>query len=89
MTKKTVDSHGSWRYLVVGFDISNEDFAIITKRAIDEGLSVSAYVVKSFATKALNVQKNQKMYGSLLPYWNIVLAELDRLGVKEDEYESF
>lgn len=80
MTMKTNDPHGSWRYIIVGFDISNADFEIIKEKAMEAGMSVSAYVSKSLERKDVLAEKNQKMYESLMPYWKVILSELNRLG---------
>ena len=80
MTMKVNDPHGSWRYIIVGFDISNADFERIKGKAQVDGTSVSTYVSKSLERKDVLVEKNQKMYESLMPYWKVILSELNRLG---------
>ena len=88
MTMKINDPHGSWRCIVVGFDVSKADFERIRKAAKDKGLTVRAFVSESLAVKNVTVRKNQKMYESLQPYWGVVKAELERLGIGEEDYES-
>ena len=80
MTMKTNDPHGSWRYIIVGFDISNADFEKIKEKAMKGGMNVSTYISKSLEVKDVLVEKNQKMYESLMPYWKVILSELNRLG---------
>lgn len=82
--KKNYDKNGDWRYVVVGFDVSYDEYAVMKEKAEKKGLSVASYMNERLTDKSVTVCKNKHAYEICKKILAQIDCELVRIGEKEE-----
>ena len=84
MTKKTVDKHGTWRHIFVGFDVSNAEYEEIRRRAAEKGMSIPVYMAECLLVKDVKVKPSRRAYEILTPLIAQINDGIERIGGRDE-----
>ena len=79
MSAKSLDAHGRWRSITVGFRVSPEEDAQIETLVSLSGLTKQEYIMRRLLNRDVVVQGNPRVYKALRGQLAAVLTELQRI----------
>ena len=79
MSAKSLDAHGRWRCITVGFRVSPEEDAQIETLVRLSGLTKQDYIMRRLLNRDVVVQGNPRVYKVLRDQLAAVLTELQRI----------
>ena len=84
MAKKTVDKHGTWRHIFVGFDVSNAEYEEIRRRAAEKRMSIPVYMAECLSVKEVKVKPSRRAYEILSPLIRQINENIERIGGRDE-----
>ena len=87
--QKTLDQHGRWRSVTVGFRMSPEENADLDARVKLSGLTKQEYIIQRLQCRDVVVQGSPRVYKALRNQMAEMLAELQQLKQAEEASEEF